>query len=240
MKIEVLYPEFCNLNGDMGNIKYLARCLPEAQIIETAINEEPAFISQDDISLIYMGTLSERSQEIVIAKLKPYQEKIEQKIKEGQAFLFTGNSIEVLGKYIENDDGSKIEGLGIFDIYAKRNMLHRHNSFFLGEYKGKNDNVIELVGFKSQFTMLDGDNTNNYFASVDMGIGMNQGSKLEGIHEKNFFATYLIGPFLILNPLFTLELLKIIGVEEPKLAFEEEVRQAYDVRLAKFKTIENE
>lgn len=235
MKIEVLYPEFCNLNGDMGNIKYLARCLPEAQIIETAINEEPAFISQDDISLIYMGTLSERSQEIVIAKLKPYQEKIGQKIKEGQAFLFTGNSIEVLGKYIENEEGSKIEGLGIFDIYAKRDMLHRHNSFFLGKYEN-----IELVGFKSQFTMLYGDNTNNYFASVDMGIGMNQDSKLEGIHEKKFFATYLIGPFLILNPIFTLELLKIIGVEEPKLAFEEEVRQAYDVRLAKFKTIENE
>ena len=235
MKIEVLYPEFGNLNGDMGNVKYLARCLPEAQIIETGINEEPAFVSQDDISLIYMGTLSERSQEIVIAKLKPYKEKIEQKIKEGQVFLFTGNSIEVLGKYIENEDGNKIEGLGIFDIYAKRDMLHRHNSFFLGKYEN-----IELVGFKSQFTMLYGDNTNNYFASVNMGIGIHQNSKLEGIHEKNFLATYLIGPFLILNPLFTLELLKVMGVEEPKLAFEEDVRKAYDVRLTKFKTIENE
>ena len=54
MKIEILYPEFCNLNGDMGNMKYLEKCIPEAEIIETSINEKPKFIDQDDISLVYM------------------------------------------------------------------------------------------------------------------------------------------------------------------------------------------
>ena len=44
MKIEILYPEFCNLNGDMGNMKYLEKCIPEAEIIETSINEKPKFI----------------------------------------------------------------------------------------------------------------------------------------------------------------------------------------------------
>ena len=56
MKIEILYPEFCNLNGDMGNMKYLEKCIPEAEIIETSINEKPKFIDQDDISLVYIGT----------------------------------------------------------------------------------------------------------------------------------------------------------------------------------------
>lgn len=234
MKIEVLYPEFCNLNGDMGNIKYLQKCLPDAQVIETSINEEPKFISQEDISLVYMGTLSENSQEIVIQELKPYTEKIKQKIEQGQLFLFTGNSIEILGKYIENEDESKIECLNIFDIYAKRDMLHRHNSFYLGKYEN-----IEILGFKSQFTMLYGNNENNYFSKADMGIGINANSKLEGIHQNNFFATYLIGPFLILNPYFTLELLKLMGVENPKLAFEDAIMEAYNVRLKKFKTINN-
>ena len=123
MKIEILYPEFCNLNGDMGNVRYLKKCLPEAEFIETAIDEKPAFSMEDNISLIYMGTLSERSQEIVIEKLMPYKQRIEELIEKGQAFLFTGNSVEVLGKYIENDDGNRIEGLGIVDIYAKRDML---------------------------------------------------------------------------------------------------------------------
>ena len=234
MKIEILYPEFCNLNGDMGNMRYLQKCLPEADIIETSINEKPRFIEQDDISLIYMGTLSERSQEIAIQKLKTYAEEIREKIEKNQLFLFTGNSVELLGKYIENEDGSKIEALGIFDIYAKRNMMNRHNSFFLGKYKD-----IEILGFKSQFTMLYGNNEKNYFIETNMGIGINEQTKLEGIHQNNFFATYVIGPFLVLNPYFTLELLKLMGVENPKLAFESEVLEAYNIRLKKFKTIEN-
>lgn len=232
MKIEILYPELCNLNGDIGNIQYLKRCLPEAEMIETAINEEPAFNTVDDISLIYMGTLSEHSQEIVIQKLKPYKEKIEELIQKGQVFLFTGNSIEVLGEYIENEDGSKIEALGIFKIHAKRNMLHRHNSFFLGKYE-----EIELLGFKSQFTMLYGENSQNYFAKVEMGIGINEESKLEGIKQNNFIGTYIIGPILILNPLFTIKLLQMMGVQEPKLALEKEVTEAYKVRLQKFKAL---
>ena len=44
MKIEVLFPELCNLNGDISNIKYLQKCMPEAEIIETAIEEKPAFV----------------------------------------------------------------------------------------------------------------------------------------------------------------------------------------------------
>ena len=130
MKIEILYPELCNLNGDMGNIRYLKKCVPEIEILETTINEKPKFIDQGDISLVYMGTSTEKSQEIIIEKLKPYTEQIKQKIDNNQLFLFLGNSLEILGKYIENEDGSKIEALGIFDIYAKRNMLNRHNSFF--------------------------------------------------------------------------------------------------------------
>ncbi len=232
MKIEILYPEFCNLNGDMGNVKYLKKCLPEAEFIETAIEEEPAFCTQNDLSLIYMGTLSERSQEIVIKKLMPYKERIEELINMGQVFLFTGNSVEVLGEYIVNEDKSKIEGLGIFNIHAKRDMLHRHNSFFLGKYED-----IELIGFKSQFTMLYGDNLQEHFATVEMGIGINKESKLEGIKKKNFIGTYIIGPILILNPKFTLKLLELMGVKEPKLAFEKELEEAYEIRYKKFKEL---
>ena len=73
MKIEVLFPEFCNLYGDMSNIEYLHKCIPEAEIIYTSIDEEPAFLTQN-VNLIYLGPLTERKQEIVINKLKPYKE----------------------------------------------------------------------------------------------------------------------------------------------------------------------
>ena len=35
MKIEILFPEFCNLFGDMSNMRYLKKCLPCAEFIET-------------------------------------------------------------------------------------------------------------------------------------------------------------------------------------------------------------
>ncbi len=70
MKIEILYPELCNLNGYMGNIRYLKKCVPEIEILETTINEKPKFIDQGDISLVYMGTSTEKSQEIIIEKIK--------------------------------------------------------------------------------------------------------------------------------------------------------------------------
>ena len=163
IKIEILFPEFCNLFGDMYNMKYLKMCLPNAEFIETALDETPTFVNED-VNLIYLGPMTENTQEKVIARLLPYKEKIEELIDKNVVFLFTGNALEVLGKYIENEDGSKIEGLGIFDVYSKRDMMHRHNSYLIGKYED-----IEILGFKSQFTMMYGDNSASYFVRSRKG-----------------------------------------------------------------------
>lgn len=229
--IEILFPEFCNLYGDISNMKYLQKCIPEANFIETSFNEEPTFV-KNDVNLIYMGPMTEKMQEKVIEKLKPYKQRTEELIEKNVVFLITGNALEIFGKYIENEDGSKIEALGIFDIYSKRNMMKRHNSNFIGKYED-----IEIVGFKSQFTQSYGNNEENYFAKVEKGIGLNPESTLEGLQKANFIATYLIGPILILNPEFTKKVLKKMGVEEPKLAFQEDVQNAYEQRLKELKRL---
>ena len=229
--IEILFPEFCNLYGDISNMKYLQKCIPEANFIETNFGEEPAFV-KNDVDLIYMGPMTEKMQEKVIEKLKPYKQRIEELIEKNTVFLITGNAIEIFGKYIENEDESKIEALGIFDIYSKRNMMKRHNSNFIGKYEN-----IEIVGFKSQFTQSYGNNEENYFAKVEKGIGLNPESILEGIQKNNFIATYLIGPILILNPEFTKKILQKMGIEEPKVAFEQDVKNAYEQRLKELKRL---
>lgn len=110
MKIEILFPEISNIYGDFGNIIYLKKCLPEAKFIETALNSKPAFLNEN-IDLVYMGSMTEKAQEKIIKQLAPYKEKIKEKIDVGTVMLFTGNSFEIFGQYIENDDGSKIEAL---------------------------------------------------------------------------------------------------------------------------------
>lgn len=228
MRIEVLYPEFGNLFGDNSNISYLKKCMPDAEIIETEINNKPSFVDEK-VDLIYLGPASERAQEIIIQKLKPYKEKIQELIENNTVFLFTGNAVEILGEYIENEDGTKVEGLGVFPIHAKRDMMNRKNSNVIGKFED-----IEIVGFQSQFTTLYGENTENYFLELEVGMGINGETKLEGVRKNNFIGTYVIGPILILNPLFTKKIIKMMGIENPALALEKETMQAYEARLKEF------
>ncbi len=230
MKIEVLFPEVANLYGDLSNIDYLRKCLNNnVEIIETSLNDEPAFVKQDDINLIYMAGMTEKSQEIVIKKLKPYADRIEELATNGQVFLVTGNAMEIFGKFIENEDESQIRAVGIYHFYALRDMMHRYSGYYLGKHKD-----IKIVGFKAQFTTTYGNNDECYFSETELGMGINISTKYEGLQKNNFIGTSILGPILILNPLFTKELLKLMGVEEPKLAFEEEVMAAYNERLKKF------
>lgn len=225
MKIEILFPEFANLFGDCWNHRYLKECLPEAELIETAFSDEPAFVN-GDVQMIYMGAMTEKSQERVIEKLMPYRDRIQQLVDGGTVFLMTSNAGEVFCDYIENEDGSRVEGLGIFHLHAKRDMMHRYNSTVLGKFGD-----MKLVGFKAEFSQLFGENENS-FAEISYGSGMNKNSKLEGVRINNFFSTAIVGPFLLMNPLFVKYLMQLLGVENPTLAHEKIIMAAYEKRLA--------
>ena len=94
MKIEVLYPEICCLYGDKGNMRYLQLCLPEAEFIYTSLNDAPAFL-EGDIDLCYLCSMSEASQELVLERLMPWQEKIASLMQNGRTlFLWVGNALE--------------------------------------------------------------------------------------------------------------------------------------------------
>ena len=233
LKIEVLYPEVCNLFGNMYNIKYLQQSVKDIEIINTSLTDEPKFISEN-INMVYMAPMTEKTQELVIKKLKPYTEKIKELIEDNKVFLVIGNALEVFGKYIENEDGSKIEALGITDLYAKRDMMHRYNSLYLGELDAGKDEKTKIVGFMSQFAMSYGDNSKNYMFKTIRGPGINEESKFEGIRINNFMWTYLLGPLLVMNPLFTRYLLKLLGVKEYSLAFEKEAMECYEARVKEF------
>jgi len=58
---------------------------------------------------------------------------------------------------------------------------------------------------------------------------MNPETMDEGIHVNNFFATYSLGPFLILNPFFAKYILGKLKLDDT-LAFEKEILQVYEDR----------
>ena len=225
MKIEILFPERCNLFGDLSNMDYLRRCLPDAQFVETSLLEEPLF-AKEAPNLLYLGPMTERTQELVLQKLLPLRQRLEELVDKGVPMLFTGNALEVMGESILKENGSSIKCLGLLPLTAKRDMMHRHNSVFLGEFEGK-----PVMGFKSQFTTAYTVDSSLALFPVKQGMGLNKKCPFEGVRRKNFFGTYLLGPLLLMNPPFTQSLLGLMGAGGRELAFREEMDAAYEKRL---------
>jgi lipid II isoglutaminyl synthase (glutamine-hydrolysing) len=228
MIIEILYPEIASLYGEQGNLDILRQSLPEATFIKTTFASAPVFATQE-VDLILMGPSSEEDQLRIIEALRPYKNILENCIQRGTHFLLTGNAMDAFGMYLIDDAGQRHEGLGILDFYVKQDLWHRYNGFTLGTFMD-----FEIVGHKSQFSMVYGDNTLNAFFPVKRGIGINEGSMLEGIHYRNFYATSMLGPILVLNPLFTRHLFQELGKGDVRLPFEADLMAAYTQRVKEF------
>lgn len=249
LKIEILYSEVANLFGDLFNIHYLKESFPDTEIVYTSLKDTPAFVNREDLDLVYLGPMPEDAQEWVIDALRPHTDVLRQRIDAGRPFLFTGNAWEVLGQYIERDDGSRIEALGIHPGYAVRRMMSRYNSLYLGKMplqatgdagsanSQSNQNAAEamdIIGFKSQFSATYGIPQELALFQTVRECDAEHSAGTEGMRMQNCFGTYLLGPFLIVDPGFTRYLLRVMGVQEPLLAFEKEVDYAYEERMRDF------
>jgi CobQ-like glutamine amidotransferase family enzyme len=226
MKIEILFPEVANLFGDLENARYLARCCG-AEIVNTSLKDVPAFVSED-IALVYLGSTTEQGQSLVKDALDPFADVLRRRTEAGGVTLVTGNALEIFGDRIENEDGTSEKMLGMFPTAAKRKMMARYNSLYWGRLDD-----MDIVGFKSQFAHSWGDGGTPLFDTV-RGAGLNPEVKNEGFRVNNFMATYVIGPLIILNPPFAKYVLRLMGVEDPVLAFEEAAMDVYRTRLAEF------
>ena len=176
------------------------------------------------VDFLLIGPCQEKHQLVEIAELKKYADAIKNRIDNGGIILATGNAFELFGRYIENDKGEKTECLGFYPYYAKQFSKLRYNDCSVGDFDG-----MDVVGFKNLLSHSYGENPKP-FLSMKKGAGMNPDSKIEGVHQNNFFATYHTGPILPLNPQFTDYLINIVDNDYVPVSLEYE-KQAYDSRL---------
>ncbi len=229
MRIEVLYPQLCCLYGDKGNTLFLQKCLPDAEFIFTQLNDKPLFLSED-IDLVCMYSMSEQSQELILSRLMQYKGEIKDKIENSKTFfLFLGNAMELLGNYIEREDDTRVDALGIFDIYSLRHAPRRFNTLIQAKF-----NDITLLSYTSRFAETFGITADMAMAKVEIGTGSCPDTKLEGICTDNLIATYMLGPILVANPDFSKWLLKKLGVNEPVLPFEDALYESYEAKRKEF------
>lgn len=233
--IEVLYPECGNQAGENGNYMYLRACLPDATFIETSHDAEPYFAHARP-DLILMGGMTERQQVTVVKRLAPYRDRLAALVEDGVHMLFTGNAPEVLCRAIADAHGASVEGLGLIDAVVRRDMSTRYLCVQEGEFFPEpGESPIVVVGFKIQFTQVEGDNSDDYFLKDSVGWGLDEDSRLEGFRRRNLMATWIIGPLLPLNPDFTAWLLERVCGSRVPLAFEQEARAAYEKRVRELK-----
>ena len=197
IKIAHLYYDLMNLYGEIGNIMALEKGFNDqdmfTEVTNLTIGDKIDFNKYD---IYYMGSGSEENQLLVINDILKYKDKINNAINNGKHFIFTGNSYEILGKYIEKINGEKINTLEIFDFYSKE-----VDKRIIGEEIVECDLFKEtVIGFQNRQCVLN--NKNNHLFSVIEGFSDNYKSHYEGIHFKNLYATYNLGPLLIRNPLF--------------------------------------
>lgn len=218
--IEILYPEICNLYGDSGNILLMSKM--NLKLTKTLFNDEPYF-AKNDVKMIYMGPTPEDMLEQIISKLEPYKKRIEELIKNNVYFLCTGNALDIFSKEIILSNGKKVNGLGLIDVYVT--YKERYNTLVLGEGEKP------IVGYKSQ---------NSYYKSNEEALfhlkREYSNNLLEGVRKNNFMGTNLLGPILVLNPLFTKELFKELGYNDDILYYDELVK-AYQKRVEEYKTV---
>ncbi len=228
MVVEILFQEVCGLYGDSQNPVYLQATLPDAQFIYTKLTDQPHFATERP-DMIYIGCMSESIQRRVISKLMPLKQRILDLIDDNVIILATGNAAEIFAKDIYYvTEHIKTEALGIFDLSVKTDLFKRYNGMVLGEAGN-----IKLVGFRSQFSFLYGDNSTYFFQKCIHGDGINTESKLEGMRKNNLICTQMLGPILPLNPLFCEYLLRLCGIDA-EAAYRDSAMDAYKQRLKEF------
>lgn len=225
MIIEVLFSEVASLFRDDFNMRYLSECLPGSELVYTDLFSEPRFVS-GKADVVYLGPMSDKYQPLVLEQLMPYKARIAELVEGGTVFLATGNALELFGQSV----GDK-PALGVFGYHAVHHPERFDRSCLLGTFAPEDGEAMRIVGFKGQFSDIEGND--HPWIQVDKGVGQPDDRAHEGVHYKNFFGTYLMGPVLILNPPLARYVTQALGHDEP-VAFEDAVMRAYDARVAEF------
>lgn len=217
MKILHLYHDIMNLYGEYANVSALERMLEKSGVKFTT-DRLTLFDNADlgDYDFIYIGSGTEKNQKLVLQDFKKYKDFLVEYINSGKVILMTGNSFEMLGKTITDSDGKVFDGLGIYDFTVTEQNKRR----ITGDIVYTSDILTKpIVGFvnKCSEIMCDYNDYHNGthpippeddkflekpLFTVKHGLGNCEGSKEEGLHIHNLFATHVTGPIMIKNPHF--------------------------------------
>lgn len=197
MKLTIghLYPDLLNLYGDRGNICCLKKRLEwrgiESEVLPFTSSSQIDF---DSLDLVLLGGGSDREQTLACEYLKETGQAFKDWALAGGVLLAVCGGYQLLGNYYQTAS-TKIEGLGILDIYTEWSPKRLVSNIVLDSPLFQNP----IVGFENHAGRT---YINDYtpLGKVRFGSGNADSSGYEGVVYQNIVATYLHGPLLPKNP----------------------------------------
>ena len=192
-----LYPDLLNLYGDRGNIACMQKRLEWRGIsvnVRTCTNKDHS-IDLSGADIIFVGGGSDREQEIVCNLLLKKKDELVKYVESDGVLVAVCGGYQLLGKYYKTAT-TKIEGLGILDIYTDSGDTRLISNVVLESDKFD----MPIVGFENHAGRTYLGDGMTPLGRVKFGNGNTVESGYEGVIYKNVIATYLHGPMLPKNP----------------------------------------
>jgi hypothetical protein len=205
-----LYHDILNLYGDNGNIRTM-----EQRLAWRGLNSRVTRLSfgpinpAEDYDIIFIGGGQDFEQELLVKDLFDHKASwLREEIQKGTVILGICGGYQMLGKYYEAADGTRVDFLGGIDVYTTASDKRMIGNFAF-EYRRENGEAFPVVGFENHNGQTWLGPEVAPLGKILQGYGNNGEDGTEGARYQNVFATYSHGPLLPKNARIADELLGI-------------------------------
>lgn len=199
LKILWMYHDLMDLYGDKGNIetlRYRASKRGINVVVDTCTLQEKRNI--EDYDIFFLGGGADKEQTLIYKDLLARKESILKAKESGTAFLLICGGYQLFGQYYLDQDGQKIDGLGIYDYYTESSDRDHRCIGNIVVKTNIHDKEVTVVGFENHGGQTKA--VSNPFGKVLVGHGNTYKGKYEGYMDAQTIATYMHGPLLPKNP----------------------------------------
>ena len=199
LKILWMYHDLMDLYGDKGNIetlRYRASKRGINVVVDTCTLQEKRNI--EDYDIFFLGGGADKEQTLIYKDLLARKESILKAKESGTAFLLICGGYQLFGQYYLDQDGQKIDGLGIYDYYTESSDRDHRCIGNIVVKSNIHDKEVTVVGFENHGGQTKA--VSNSFGKVLVGHGNTYKGKYEGYMDAQTIATYMHGPLLPKNP----------------------------------------
>lgn len=199
LKVLWMYHDIMDLYGDKGNIRVLKKRCEDRQIdiiIDTCAMQEKKVLSDYDI--LFIGGGADKEQSLLYADLLSRKDAILTALDKGTFVLLICGGYQFFGQYYIDNNGNRIEGLGLFDYYTESNPNVGRCIGNIAVEAKLDGNTYQVVGFENHGGQTK--NVKTAFGRVLFGHGNEYKSQFEGFYNGQVLGTYMHGPLLPKNP----------------------------------------